>query len=105
ILVILFQWMAGTTGLLYLGAALIGFNFGGNFALFPVVTAGTFGAKFVGQNYGWVFLAYGVGGVFGPMLGGSLGDLGNFPLAFTICGVLCLVATALIAMTKPPQHA
>ncbi|MBD3336418.1 MAG: MFS transporter [Candidatus Eisenbacteria bacterium] len=105
ILVILFQWMAGTTGLLYLGAALIGFNFGGNFALFPVVTAGTFGAKFVGQNYGWVFLAYGIGGIFGPKLGGELGDIGNFPLAFTICGILCLVATALIAMTKPPRHA
>ncbi|MBD3236516.1 MAG: MFS transporter [Candidatus Eisenbacteria bacterium] len=105
VLVILFQWMAGTTGLLYLGAALIGFNFGGNFALFPVVTAGTFGAKFVGQNYGWVFLAYGIGGIFGPKLGGELGDIGNFPLAFTICGVLCLVATALIAMVKPPRAA
>jgi len=105
ILVILFQWMAGTTGLLYLGAALIGFNFGGNFSLFPVVTAGTFGAKFVGQNYGWVFLAYGIGGIFGPKLGGELGDIGNFPLAFTICGALCLLATLLVAMIKPPRHA
>jgi len=105
ILVILFQWMAGTTGLLYLGAALIGFNFGGNFSLFPVVTAGTFGAKFVGQNYGWVFLAYGIGGIFGPKLGGELGDIGNFPLAFTICGALCLLATLLVAMVKPPRHA
>ena len=103
ILVILFQWMAGTTGLLYLGAALIGFNFGGNFALFPVVTAGTFGTKFIGQNYGWVFLAYGIGGIFGPKLGGELGDIGNFPLAFTICGILCLVATGLIALVKPPK--
>jgi len=105
ILVILFQWMAGTTGLLYLGAALIGFNFGGNFSLFPVVNAGTFGAKFVGQNYGWVFLAYGIGGIFGPKLGGELGDIGNFPLAFTICGALCLLATLLVAMVKPPRHA
>jgi OFA family oxalate/formate antiporter-like MFS transporter len=103
IIVILFQWMAGTPSLLYLGATLIGFNFGGNFALFPTITADTFGAKFIGQNYGWVFLAYGIGGIFGPILGGKLGDLGNFPLAFTICGILCLVAAGIISMVKPPK--
>ena len=104
IIVILFQWMAGTPALLYLGAALIGFNFGGNFALFPTITADTFGTKFVGQNYGWVFLAYGIGGIFGPILGGALGDMGNFPLAFTICGILCLLAAGIIAMVKTPQR-
>jgi OFA family oxalate/formate antiporter-like MFS transporter len=103
IIVILFQWMAGTPALLYVGATLIGFNFGGNFALFPTMTADTFGTKYIGQNYGWVFLAYGIGGIFGPMLGGTLGDMGNFPLAFTICGILCLVAAGIIAMVKAPQ--
>ncbi len=105
IMVIIFQWMAGTPALLYLGATLIGFNFGGNFALFPTITADTFGAKFIGQNYGWVFLAYGIGGIFGPILGGKLGDVGNFPLAFTICGMLCLVAAGIISMVKPPKVA
>lgn len=105
VVVILFQWMAGTPALLYLGATLIGFNFGGNFALFPTITADTFGAKFIGQNYGWVFLAYGIGGIFGPILGGKLGDMGNFPLAFTICGILCLVAAGIISMVRPPQSA
>ncbi len=102
--VLLFTSMAGSTWTLYLGATLIGFNFGGNFALFPTITADTFGAKFVGQNYGWVFLAYGVGGILGPIMGGKLGDLGNFPLAFTICGVLCLIAAVIAAMVKPAQH-
>jgi len=104
IFVILFQWIAGTPGLLYLGAALIGFNFGGNFALFPTITADTFGAKHIGQNYGWVFLAYGVGGIFGPILGGKLGDMGNFSLAFIICGVLCIVAAGIILGVKPPKQ-
>lgn len=103
IIVILFQWMVGTPALLYLGATLIGFNFGGNFALFPTITADTFGTKFIGQNYGWVFLAYGIGGIFGPILGGKLGDIGNFPLSFTICGVLCLIAAVIISMAKPPK--
>ncbi|MEA1986657.1 MAG: OFA family MFS transporter [Candidatus Marinimicrobia bacterium] len=105
IFVILFQWIAGIPALLYLGAALIGFNFGGNFALFPTITADTFGTKYIGQNYGWIFLAYGIGGIFGPILGGKLGDLGNFSLAFTITGILCLVAAGIIFGVKPPKKA
>ena len=101
IVVIAFQWMAGSEYLLYLGATIIGFNFGGNFSLFPSITADTFGNKYVGQNYPWVFLAYGVGGIAGPMMGGRLGDMGNFPLAFTICGGAVLLAAVIIAMVKP----
>ncbi|NQV15750.1 OFA family MFS transporter [bacterium] len=103
IFVILFQWMAATPALLYLGAALIGFNFGGNFSLFPTVTADTFGSKFIGQNYGWIFLAYGFGGILGPVMGGWLGDMGNFPMAFSICGVLCLIAAGIMSQIKPPK--
>ncbi len=91
VVVILFTYMAGSEDLLYLGATLIGFNFGGNFALFPTITADTFGAKNVGLNYPWVFLAYGFGGIMGPILGGKLGDMGNFPLAFTIAGIAVLL--------------
>ncbi len=103
IFVILFSFgfVAGTPVLLYLMATLIGFNFGGNFALFPTITADTFGAKYVGQNYGWVFLAYGIGGVFGPMLGGIFGDLNIFAAAFMICGGLCLLAAVIAGLVKP----
>ena len=105
VVVLLFQFMAGSEYLLYLGATIIGFNFGGNFALFPTVTADTFGAKHIGQNYGWVFLAYGIGGIIGPVLGGKLGDLNNYPLAFTICGTLCFVALGIIAPLAKPEKA
>jgi len=101
IFVFLFQWMAGNEYTLYLFAMLIGFNFGGNFALFPTITADIFGTKYVGMNYGWVFLAYAIGGIFGPILGGKLGDMGNFPLAFTICGILCLLSVLTISLVKP----
>ncbi len=104
ILVLLFTYMAGNEYLLYLGATLIGFNFGGNFALFPTITADTFGAKNVGQNYPFIFLAYGVGGILGPILGGRLGDLGNFPLAFTISGIAVLLGTVLTIMVKPAKR-
>jgi len=97
----LFPAMAGSEYLLYLGTALVGFNFGGNFALFPAATADFFGARNVGRNYGWIFLAYAVGGILGPVMGGKLGDLGNFPLAFTICGVLCLLAATMALLLRP----
>ena len=103
ILVIMFTYMAGSEILLYLGATLIGFNFGGNFALFPTITADTFGAKNVGQNYPFVFLAYGVGGILGPILGGIMGDMGNFPMAFTISGIAVLFGTVLMIMVKPAK--
>jgi OFA family oxalate/formate antiporter-like MFS transporter len=102
-IVILFTYMAGNELLLYLGATLIGFNFGGNFALFPTITADTFGAKNVGQNYPFIFLAYGVGGILGPILGGKMGDLGNFPLAFTISGIAVLLGTVLTILVKPAK--
>jgi OFA family oxalate/formate antiporter-like MFS transporter len=100
----LFIPMAGSEYLLYLAATLIGFNFGGNFALFPALTADEFGNQVVGQNYPWVFLSYGAGGIVFPILGGWLGDLGNFPLAFSICGAACLVGAAASAMVFPPHH-
>jgi len=99
--VILFQWMAGMQATLYIFAVLIGFNYGGLFSLFPTIASDIFGNKNFGQNYGWVFLAYAIGGIIFPVLGGKLGDLGNFPLAFTICGILCFVAVFTILMVKP----
>ncbi|MCP3939227.1 MAG: OFA family MFS transporter [Actinomycetia bacterium] len=99
-----FIGMAGNQYLLYLGATLIGFNFGGNFALFPALTADEFGNSRVGENYPYVFLAYGVGGIVFPILGGQLGDMGNFGLAFAICGVGCLAGAIAAAIVFPPHH-
>lgn len=98
-----FSSMAGNEALLYLGATLIGFNFGGNFALFPALTADEFGNKTVGQNYPLVFLSYGLGGILFPVLGGVLGDMGNFPLAFSICGAACIGGAGCSAIIFPPH--
>lgn len=96
--------MASNEYTLYFAAALIGFNFGGNFALFPSFTADEFGDGSVGQNYPWVFLSYGAGGIIFPILGGVLGDMGNFPLAFGIVSGACLVGAAASALVSPPRH-
>jgi len=100
-----FTYAAGTPWMLFLMAALIGFNFGGNFAIFPAMTADTFGNDRVGQNYPFVFLSYGLGGIAFPLLGGVLGDLGNFPLAFAICAGACVVGVLCIALIRVPDFA
>jgi len=99
-----FNSMAGSAGTLYLAATLIGFNFGGNFALFPALTADLFGNEKVGQNYPFVFLSYGAGGIVFPMLGGVLGDLGNFPLVFTISAAACLLGLLCTMLIRKPDH-
>jgi OFA family oxalate/formate antiporter-like MFS transporter len=105
VMMLLFYFMGGTPGLLYLGAAIIGFNFGGNFSLFPTCTSDFFGPMHVGQNYGWMFTAYGVGGIVGPIMAGMFKDSGSWLPAFIISGILCLVAAGIALATRPPQSA
>ncbi|MFX0209089.1 MAG: OFA family MFS transporter [Candidatus Hodarchaeota archaeon] len=81
---------------LTLGAALIGFCFGGNFALFPSATADYFGTKNLGSNYGLVFTAYGVAGILGPFLAGVMDYADVFPLL----GLLSFLALALAVLTE-----
>lgn len=103
ILLFLFTPGAGQIWSLFLLATLVGFNFGGNFALFPALTADEFGIRSVGRNYPWIFLAYGFGGIVFPILGGWLGDMGNFPMAFTLTGVLCFVGAVAAWLVFPPH--
>ncbi|NHJ00698.1 MAG: MFS transporter [Candidatus Heimdallarchaeota archaeon] len=92
--------------LLTIGAAIIGFCFGGNFALFPSSTADFFGTKNVGSNYGFVFTAYGIAGVFGPILAGTIVEqTGGYGSAFFILGVLAFVAVILALVSEYLQRA
>ena len=85
-----------TEASLSIGAALVGFNFGGNFALFPSATADMFGAKNLGANYGWVFTSYGIAGVVGIAVGNFAKVLtGSYAAAFTLAAVLCLLSAGL----------
>ena len=103
---------------LIVGACIIGFNFGGNFALFPAATADFFGNKNVGTNYGWVFLAYGVAGIAGPQVAGFFKDAAQqaaevsggvadpkaWLTPFVVAGVSCLIAAGIALFLKPPKH-
>lgn len=109
VMMLLFFKIGGTEAGLIAGACIIGFNFGGNFALFPAATADFFGNKSVGSNYPWVFLAYGIAGIAGPQIAGRFKDaavasgLGvmAWKTPFIIAGVACLVAAALALTLRP----
>ena len=97
------------TGLI-VGASLVGFNYGGIFALFPAITADYFGNKQVGANYGWVFTAYGLAGLMGPLLAGVFKDNaadGGSPVVwmapFIIAGAACLIGAVVMVFTHPPK--
>lgn len=93
------------------GASIIGFNYGGTFALFPAATADFFGNKNVGTNYGWVFLSYGVAGITGPLIAGHFKDAAMgaadataWFVPFAIAGTACLLAAGLSLGLKAPTH-
>jgi MFS family permease len=111
---------------LIIGACIIGFNFGGNFALFAAATADFFGNKRVGTNYPFVFLAYGIAGIAGPRVASYFKDAakaaapkvtetmsssefletvnaGAWQTPFIIAGIACLVAAAIGLALRPPR--
>jgi len=102
IMMLAFFYTTQNPYMFYVAAALIGFNFGGNFALFPAATADSFGAENVGMNYGYVFTSYGVGGIAGPILAGFVTD-NNMPFtsAFIPAAILCFIAAGLAFIYKP----
>lgn len=94
-----------------IAAALIGFNYGGSFALFPAITADYFGNKNVGSNYGWMFTAYGIAGLAGPLLAGYFKDAAQgasqpavWMTPFIIAGGVCLLGAVIMALTTRPTR-
>ena len=94
-----------------IAAALIGFNYGGSFALFPAITADYFGNKSVGSNYGWMFTAYGIAGLAGPLLAGYFKDTAQgasqpdvWMTPFIIAAAVCLLGAVVMSMTNRPRQ-
>jgi OFA family oxalate/formate antiporter-like MFS transporter len=99
-----------TLPLLVAAVFFIGFNYGSNLTLFPATTFDFFGTRNGGVNYGFVFTAWGVGGIFGSQLAALILDLsrtaanpyGSYSLAYTIASALCLAAAGLTFLARPP---
>lgn len=95
---------------LILAACIIGLNFGGSFALFPVITADFFGNRSVGRNYGFVLAAYGIAGIAGPAIAvhvrrAATNDaaMSGWVWPFVIAGAGCLLSAAIVFYCRFPK--
>ena len=90
--------------LLLIGTIVAGFCYGACLSVFPAMTAGLFGVKNLGVNYGLVFVAWGAGGVFGGLIGGLVRDLtGTYFSAYLIAALLCIAGIVLTFLSKLPK--
>jgi MFS transporter, OFA family, oxalate/formate antiporter len=108
-----------------LGISVIALCFGGYLALYPAIAADYFGTRHMGVNYGFLFTAYGIGGMLGPYLAAALMQtsggveyqaqdatgalaiqvfqLGEYGKAFVTGGLLCLAAAVVMLAVRAPQ--
>jgi OFA family oxalate/formate antiporter-like MFS transporter len=94
-----------TPTLVIFGSAFTGLCYGTLFTLMPSATADYYGVRNLGVNYGLLFTAFGVAGVFGPILGGKVRDsFGSYNNSFLISALLLLVGAALAFLLKSPKE-
>jgi nitrate/nitrite transporter NarK len=103
--VVIFFVVGGIHSLVAVAAlfAVVLLCYGGGFGTMPSFTADYFGTKYMGVNYGWILLAWGVGGIVGPIFVAIVKDrTGSFSGALPVIAVLLLVATIFPLVTRRP---
>jgi OFA family oxalate/formate antiporter-like MFS transporter len=94
---------ANTFGMYAVGVCAVGFAFGGTLALMPAFTADYFGTKNLGLNYGWLFSAYAIAGVAGPIVGLKVrAATGAWLNSFWYLAGACVVGALCIIILKAP---
>lgn len=87
----LINFIAPSVALLNLVLVMVGLGFSSNFVLFAGKTAQIYGTDRLGTIYPFIFLAYGIAGVVGPLVGGWLFDVKqSYTLAVMISGGVTL---------------
>ncbi len=77
--------------------------YGGGFGVMPSFNADFFGTKYLGQNYGFILTAWGLGGLVGPYIAGVVKDqTGSYSGALIPMAVMLLVAMILPFLAKKP---
>jgi len=75
------------------------FGWGGIFSLFPSTLTDTFGPKYAATNYGFLYIAQGIGSILGGPAAAFLKQTtGSWTIVFIVVAVLDAV-TALLAIT------
>ncbi len=91
-------------GVIYVLLFGVYYCYGTCLSVFPSTTADFFGTKNLGVNYGWVFTAWGVAGIVGPMIGGYMFRTYKvYTGAFYTAGILAVVAFIAMMLAKRPE--
>lgn len=94
----------GTQTTLFLAFAIIYLCYGGGFGTMPSFTADYFGAKNMGGIYGWILLAWGVGGVVSPIMIAYLRQAtGQYSTAISIIAGVMVVSLILPLIIRQPK--
>jgi OFA family oxalate/formate antiporter-like MFS transporter len=90
--------------LLFLVVGVAYWQYGGGLSLMPSFTADFFGSKYLGFNYGLVFIGWGMG-FFMTSLGGTIEDLtGSLRWAFYMSAGLLMLGVVVAYLTNRPKH-
>jgi MFS transporter, OFA family, oxalate/formate antiporter len=103
--VLIFFFVGGVHALWLVAAlfAIVLLDYGGGFGTMPSFTADYFGTKYMGVNYGWILLAWGVGGIVGPIFVAAVKDrTGSFSGALPVIAVILIAAMILPLVTRRP---
>jgi MFS transporter, OFA family, oxalate/formate antiporter len=89
---------------LFVAFAVIYLCYGGGFGVMPSFTADYFGARFMGGIYGWILLAWGVGGVVSPlMIAHVRQSTGTYSTAIQVIAGVMVVSLILPLLVRPPK--
>jgi OFA family oxalate/formate antiporter-like MFS transporter len=94
---------ASSVALFAVLSAVVYLCYGGGFGAMPATAGDFFGLRNAGAIYGLMIVAWSVGGIVGPLLAAALISGDNYTTAFTVIGIMALVAIALPLVTRPPK--
>jgi MFS family permease len=91
-------WFALLSGVVF-------FGWGEIFSLFPSTLTDTFGPRYATQNYGFLYIAQGIGSIFGGPLAALLHQgTGSWISVFVVCIAADVSAAALALFALKPMR-
>ncbi len=102
---VIFFLMAHTGGFVAVGIyfAIVLLCYGGGFGVMPSFNADFFGTKHMGQNYGMILTAWGVGGIVGPFIAAKVKDVtGSYSGALIPVAIMLIVAAIIPFFVRRP---
>lgn len=95
---------SSSIGVIYVLLFVVYYCYGTQLSVFPSTTADFFGTKNLGVNYGWIFTAWGVAGIVGPIIAGYMFRTYKvYTGAFYVAGVLAAVSLIAMMIAKRPE--